>query len=246
MRRSARCTQMKASSTDHNSEAQILSFVCHELRSPVQKIVATVDLLALMDLPPDAHKAIQRLDRSACELARTLSSIARFHRASAGMFAEQLETVVLPELVLSAADEARDSYPDGPVIETILDEQLAGKIEVDRDRLKHILSNYVLNAVRHGTGPLVRIVARCNQSLLRIEVTNSGRFNGPRSDPLDWRPFERGNVASGEERGMGLGLVVVKLLAGQVDWEIGLSDEAASDTTTFFVQLPFRPAAQQL
>ncbi len=45
---------------------------------------------------------------------------------------------------------------------------------------------------------------------------------------------------------MGLGLVVVKLLAGQVDWEIGLSEEAASDTTTFFVQLPFRPAAQQL
>lgn len=236
---------MKAKQHESNAEMQLLSFVCHELRSPVQTIVATVDLLALMDLPSEAQSAIQKLDKSAGQLARMLGSVARFYRASVGALAERLEPVRLRELVQSVVDEVHDAGPVDIVIEAEVAPDLSATIDIDVDRVRHILSNYVLNAVRHGSGSVVRVAAYRHQDVIRIDVTNAGRFKGPQSSPSDWRAFERGDSATRDERGMGLGLVVVKLLAGQAGWEIGMLETSSPDETTFFVQLPFQPAGEQ-
>jgi signal transduction histidine kinase len=103
---------------------------------------------------------------------------------------------------------------------------------VDPLVLERVVSNLVLNAVRHGRPP-VRISAQTYDRHLRIAVADAGE-----GVPEELRPrlFER--FARGDARGSGLGLAIARAYAQAHGGDLVYDDGASGSGTRFELIVP--------
>jgi signal transduction histidine kinase len=89
-------------------------------------------------------------------------------------------------------------------------------IDTDRDALDHIVTNLLMNALRHGEAP-VRVEADARDTHFRLAVEDSG----PGVDPdFESRLFERFQRGDGGKSGAGLGLSIARLYAHALGGEL--------------------------
>ena len=78
---------------------RFLSMVNHEVRSPLQSIVASAELLAMKDNRPESIAAIRRIRHAVTALQGQLRDLLTIARGDAGRLPTQVETFELGELV---------------------------------------------------------------------------------------------------------------------------------------------------
>jgi signal transduction histidine kinase len=142
------------------AKRKFLSMVNHEVRSPLQNIVASAELLAMQDSRPQSVAAIRRIRHAVTALQgqlRDLLTVARADADAAGQLSTQVETFECGELVqdvcagLKDAANAKDLYlevelPPSPVT-----------VSADPIRIAQILRNLVENAVRYTSAGHVQV-----------------------------------------------------------------------------------------
>lgn len=132
-----------------NAKAQFLSMVSHELRSPLQVIVSSVDLLELGTPAPERRSAVARIRRAAMMLGVQLRDLLTIARGEAGRFEINPESFEATSLVEDVAEiaahaarekglEFRTSFPSEPIF-----------ARADVQRISQVLANLVSNAVRY-------------------------------------------------------------------------------------------------
>ena len=254
-RKAAPATHTGASEHVAKDEASrtLLGMISHELRTPIQSILANVEVMGLMALPAEAKQALQRLERSVEVALTRLDSISQFVVSAAGPTTDsaEVQTVHLPTLISMVVDElSAEAERNDQVISIELDDDVPRSLETESTRLRQILTNFMANAVRHGEEG--HIVVRCarmaastsNLPALEISVTNkTHRFPTEGDDKL-WQPFVRTAPDKNRPKGMGLGLAVVKLLADTAGWAVGC-DRPDDQTVRFFVRVPHDPSPIQ-
>jgi signal transduction histidine kinase len=121
------------------------------------------------------------------------------------------------------------------------------RVRLDRQQIKQVLLNLLLNAIeaiadRHGR-LFVRtrkLLKHTNESWVQIEVQDTGPGISPQELEHIFDPFYTTKHASGEREGTGLGLTI----AHQIIQEHGGYIEVVSEIsqgTTFLVSLPVHP-----
>jgi len=211
---------LRASADEANrAKGQFLANIGHELRTPLNAIGGYVGLMELAthgSLNPDQRADLGRIKHNQEHLATLISQILTFVRAESGRMEYHFTNVpVQPALegvaeLLDGAIRERRLTLD---IEPVNAETTAW---ADVDRVRQILMNLVMNAVKYsppGTGK-IRLGADVSGDMVRIYVTDMGP--GIRADKLEaiFEPFVQ--LAEGlnqRQGGVGLGLAISRDLA---------------------------------
>jgi signal transduction histidine kinase len=139
------------------AKRRFLSMVNHEVRSPLQSIVASAEFLAMKDSRPDSVGAIRRIRHAVTVLQGQLRDLLTIARGDAAQLPTQAETFELGELVqdvCAGLEEAaiakglafQVEFPPSPVT-----------VSADPIRVAQVLRNLVENSVRYTSAGRVRV-----------------------------------------------------------------------------------------
>jgi two-component system, sensor histidine kinase and response regulator len=221
--------------------ARFLASMSHEMRTPLNSVVATTDLLARSDLP------VERRDLAESAFQGALSLLTLFQQLidatlESGSIAPERTECDLSEIVYGVA---RAFAPRGARRDWVLIVDYAHDAPLrflgDSLRIRQVLHHLVANASRHTEIGHVRLAVRRASAAdgpprVRVEVQDTGCGIDPaRQAELFQR---RGHTP--DARGLpsaGLGLVISRGLVHDMGGEMGL-ESTAGRGSTFWFELP--------
>jgi signal transduction histidine kinase len=186
--------------------ANFVAIASHELRTPATSVYGAIVTLDERgdSLPPETREELLRIAREQGErLTRLLEQLLDLSLLDARRIRVEPKPVALRALLEKIASEA---VPKRTPLRLNVPDDLAAV--ADPMALDRILSNLLVNAVRHGEPP-IELNAEQRDSHLRISVRDHG--DGVPAD-LRLRLFERFERASAAQ-GSGLGLTIARAYA---------------------------------
>jgi signal transduction histidine kinase len=181
---------------------QLAAVVAHEVRNPLAGVKGTLQvLLSRPRTEPDDKRVIEAMIARIDVLNNKVSDILRFARPRAPV----IETVDVRLLIIDAAASAEAAAGAGsPGIRL---PESAGTVRADREMLREILLNLLLNACQSGSPEPIDIAVSAEHGTCRIDIADRGLGLGD-TDPE--RLFEAFHTT--KKSGTGLGLAIVRRL----------------------------------
>lgn len=208
----------------------------HDLRSPLHTIQMTATYLTMLDAGAEVSEAADRLERSSASMNALLNDLNDFNRTKLGLGINITpDETDLTRVIGDGVDQLRGAYPDHR-IELEMNGDLLGVW--DGFRLRQLLSNLVINALRYGAADQpVRVAVSGDGADVELTVTNSGPTIDPVTLARIFDPLSRGPRQEDDKTGgIGLGLYIASEIARAHEGNIhALSDE---HETVFKVNLP--------
>jgi signal transduction histidine kinase len=211
--------------------------VGHDLRSPLQSIKTSSDLLVRQgDLSPAQAERVLRILRGANRIGGIIRDLLDYTRARQGEPLQvERQEVDLSEICSALVLEAQSIYPERDIAFDSLGECLG---EWDPTRVGQVISNLLSNALQHG-GPScrVRVSLAADEAVATITVFNDGPPIPREAQTSIFEPYRRAD--SGESKaggGLGLGLFIVREIARSHGGDVAL--ESVDSGTSFIVRLP--------
>jgi signal transduction histidine kinase len=238
----------------HAGKERFLAMLSHEIRSPLQTMLGSIDLLALRLHDEPAQRAIDRLRRSATQLEAHLRDVTEYTRLDNPEWQLHEEDTDLAGLLREVCDQlAPLAEHKGLTLRYEVPDANAGPLgiqRVDPVRLRQVLGNLVSNAIKYTPDGEVCVRAALMGSPqghtdLRLEVEDTGIGIDPAELHRIFEPHVR-LEAPGNERvaGSGLGLAVVQRLVQRLGGRI-LVDSLPGQGSRFILTLPLPPAPPQ-
>ncbi len=223
-------------------KSDLISFVAHELRSPLTSVKGCAHLLEEGKVGDEVRKEMLRTIASEIDrLDRMVSGFLDISRIEAGKAIELVyETFDLGQLIRDAIRmhlAASDRCP----VSAEIDENV-GEITADRDKVLQVLLNLLSNAAKYSpAGNPVVVRARVEGDRARIDVVDQGYGISPEQAKGLFTPFYRiRDPKTKAIRGAGVGLYLCKHLVEIHGGEITFESEPGKGTT-FTVTLPLKP-----
>jgi signal transduction histidine kinase len=209
--------------------ANFVAIASHELRTPAASVYGAIATLVERgaDLPPETREELLQIAyEQADRLSRLLDQLLDLSRLDSRQIRVSPRPIVL-QSVLSKI--AREALPQGTPLELDVPDDLA--VIADPLVLDRVVSNLLVNAIRHGEPPVV-LTAEQRDRHIRISVADQG--DGVPDDVLP-RLFERFEHGAGTP-GSGLGLAIARAYARAHGGDLVYDD--ASDGARFEVVIP--------
>lgn len=220
------------------SKERFLAVVSHEVRTPLQTIVSSLELVETTPPGPLLTRAIRRIMGAASMLETQIRDLTAFtklelspelHPTSVDL--HQLAATI--ELTFQAPVQQKGlslrlDLPAEPMV-----------VDVDEARLRQILDNLIGNAIKYTeSGHITLGLRRDNKEWVHWWVQDTGRGIPPDRIAQVFEPFVR-IKSNPKERieGSGLGLAVVRQLVGLMAGRIQV-ESAMAQGTTMHIRLP--------
>lgn len=216
-----------------------LGVVGHDLRTPLQAISMTADLLVRRgDLNQDQADCVVRIARSANRIGGIIRDLLDYTRARQGETLQiERQEVDLDDLCHTIVLETRSVHPDRDIAFESSGECLGSW---DPVRVGQIISNLLSNALEHGDpSSRVRVSLSTDEAAATITVFNDGAPIPSEVRKIIFEPYRRADTGERKAgRGLGLGLFIVREIARAHGGEVTL--ESTAGGTSFVVRLPRR------
>ncbi len=218
---------------------QFIAILGHDLRSPLQSIMAGGELLQrkFSEIPNVAQTG-ERIKRSAKRMSSLIDDVLDFARGRlGGGIGVHITEVNDVEVALSGVvEELQDGHPER-LIE--LDIHVPRPVHCDIGRLQQVASNLISNALTHGSDKSqIRVSAAVEDNELVLRVWNDGEPIPPDAIDKIFDPFWR-QVTSKDRQGLGLGLHISSQIIRAHCGSLSVSSTRESGTT-FTARLPLR------
>jgi two-component system sensor histidine kinase HydH len=179
--------------------------VAHEIRNPLNAVSMGLQRLRLEYQPAEAEEYRALLDLVQGEVRR-LNAIVEDFLSLARPLSLRLDPVAVPALVeevLSLVES--EARPAGITTRPRVPPDLP-PLHADRDRIKQVLLNLVLNAIQAmpGGGELT-IAASVSRGMLTLEIWDTGGGIAPEVLPRLFEPY-----VTTKAKGLGLGLAIAR------------------------------------
>jgi signal transduction histidine kinase len=188
-------------------KANFVAIASHELRTPATAVYGVLTTLASRgdELAPELRDELLRVGCEQGErLKRLLEELLDLSRLDARGIRLEPKPLVLERVL---AEIAAAVLPAGTDLELDVPGSLA--VVADRLVLDRVVSNLLINAVRHGSGPIT-VSAAVSDSYVRIAVADCGAGV---SEEMRSRLFERFARTEEDGGGSGLGLAIARAYA---------------------------------
>lgn len=221
---------------------EFISTVSHELRTPLTSIKGALGLIrsgVTGKLPKETSSMLDIAYNNSDRLVLLINDLLDIEKIEAGQVDYTLKTLNVADLI-SDSIQANKGYGDThnvSFVQTTVDDDLI--IAADQERLMHVLSNLMSNAVKFSPeGETVTLSATRKDSTVCIAVADNGM-----GIPEDFRNviFEKFTQADSSDSrrigGTGLGLNIVQAIVNRHGGTVRFDTEI-NVGTTFYVDLP--------
>jgi PAS domain S-box-containing protein len=225
---------------------EFLATLSHELRSPLNAIVAWSHILGESNLDPaTASRAVQAIDRNARAQTQIVADILDVSRIITGKFHMSMGAVRLSDVIESAADTVRPAAGARDIRLELAIDPLAGPVWGDAGRLQQVVWNLLSNAVKFvPAGGLVQLRLEDAGSCVELSVTDDGPGIDPAFLPYVFDRFRQADSSSTRRHaGLGLGLAIVRHLVELHGGSVEARNREDRSGALLIVRLPRQPAA---
>jgi signal transduction histidine kinase/CHASE2 domain-containing sensor protein len=239
------------------AKSDFVSFVAHEMRSPLTSISGFSSMLLQRDdfqangvgngIPGDSRTRFLSIIYDESErLTRLINNLLDVARIEAGRAIDLHPEVFSFAAVANEAVETQRGYSDRHQIVTDLPDELP-PVLADRDKVKQVLINLLSNALKYAPGGTVTVGARYVDNMLQASVKDEGPGIPEDLSARLFQRFSRSSSASGtasrsRPTGTGLGLFLTKYLIEAHDGQIWVESEPGHGATFLFT-LPLTKVA---
>ena len=192
---------------------EVTKDIIHDLNTPLMTLMVNLKILKEKIDTPELERASLAL-KQIQNLRENLSPLMEKRDLT-------LEELDLKEVVESELEDMGSIYPDIEVKETLT----SVRVRADRNALHRVIGNLISNAFKHNTGKWVKVTLTDRD----IIVENPSREV---KDPQ--KVFERYYKES--QRGMGLGLSIVKKICSEMGWDV----KAEYEEGVFRIKVTFK------
>ncbi|WP_299049985.1 ATP-binding protein [uncultured Nocardioides sp.] len=225
-----------------HAKSALLAAVGHEARTPIQAIVGFTELLGTLDLEPARRReALGHIDAAAGHVMDLLTDVLDLSRLETHVLPLAIEPVRLADVVREAQAllTTKSATREFSLVEDVGPEVVL----VDRRRLRQVLLNLLVNAIRHGRvggRAVVRSSAEGPHDV-RVTLTDDGPGIPAEVLPRLFTPFSRPATAAADDQaadesiGLGVGLAHGLMQAMGGELRVGATGPAG---TTMLLRVP--------
>lgn len=231
--------------TANLAKTRYVTGVSHELRTPLNSILGYSQVL-LHDTKLDATqlRAISTIQRSGEHLSGLIDGLLDLARIEAGRlkldpslfdlgdFVDELQRMIAPQ-----------AHAKGLDFDLLIESPVLPKVRADLKRLRQILINLLVNAVKFTNSGSVTLHVQYRLDVVRFAVIDTGPGIAAEDIERIFLPFERSSSGrQAAEPGTGLGLTITKLLTELMGGELQVHSQPGRGSS-FHVRL-YLPAVQ--
>ena len=224
----------KAEASDR-LKSTFLANMSHEIRTPLNAIVGFSSLLTSTENAAEKELYNSLIGHNNKLLLNLINDVIDLSKIESGYLELRPDWVNLTELLDESVAEYAHQVPSGVELLTNYPAH-DSLVELDKLRIKQILSNFLSNALKNTATGHVEVFYEVDHQSVRIGVKDTGR--GIPQNMLE-KIFERFEKLDSFAQGAGLGLPICKLIVEKMNGRI-LVDSQLGIGTTFIIELPCR------
>ena len=232
-----------AAEASSRAKSRFLSHMSHEIRSPLNAVLASVNLVAESVDDAELQRLLKTAQSSGALLLSVINEVLDFSRIEAGYLSiTRVETRLEPLVkeVLGAA-QARDENASLDLVCQVTP-AASGPLLVDPARVYQIINILVDNAMKFTASGIVAVVAERVQGeegpQLRLSVRDTGVGIAPEQQAAIFEEFEQVDATRDTGYGgTGLGLTIARRLVELMGGQLGV-DSTLGPGSCFHFTIP--------
>jgi PAS domain S-box-containing protein len=225
---------------------EFLATLSHELRSPLNAIVAWSHILRDPGLDPDTlARAVQAIDRNARAQAQLVADLLDVSSIVTGKFHMSVSPVRLSDVVESADETVRPAALARDIRVELAIDPAVGPLLGNASRLQQVVWNLLSNAIRFApVGGQVQVRVEVAGPSVELSVTDDGPGIDPAFLPYIFDRFRQADSSSTRHHGgLGLGLAIARHLVELHGGTVEARNREDRPGAVFTVRLPRRQEA---
>jgi signal transduction histidine kinase len=225
------------------AKTKLLSYVSHEIRSPLSGVTALAQMMrdgALGELTAEQRDTMAQIAATGAQVDQLASDLTDVAALRAGKAPVRMGAVHVGEAIEAAVAVARfRGLPYGCEFQRMAGEADAAAAAADPQRLRQILVNLLVNGAKYGgRPPRVRISARLTGAgSVRFEVCDNGPGIPEERRAGLFQDFHRLGAEGSSIEGVGLGLALSNEIARLQQGALGVGDGELGGAL-FWLDLP--------
>ena len=219
----------------------ILGTISHELKTPLQTIISSIDLLVKRMVSARDIEVVERLTSAAARLEAQMEDITDYARLGAGKL--ELRRMVFDpgELLERVVEEFKGQATSSGLDLVLRRKKRAVQVASDARRFEQIATNLITNAIKYTPSGRIQVTMDLVSSKgdkLNLIVEDTGPGISPEKLPFLFEPFTQLNQSRTRKYdGAGMGLAIVQRLVELFGGTIRVQSTVGRGTR-FEVMLP--------
>ena len=218
------------------SKSRFLAAASHDLRQPVHALSLFVGALSNVPMPPEAQHLIRQIEASSDAMDRLFAALLDISKLDAGSVEVRRQPFAIDAVLIRVCnDYAGEAVAKGLKLSYVRCRVIA---DSDPTLVERIARNLISNAVRYTDAGRIVVGCRRRGSSVAMQVWDTGRGISPSHQEHVFREYYQvDNPERDREKGLGLGLAIVRRIAGLLECDLRLHSEHGRGSC-FEISLP--------
>jgi len=236
---SAKAAEAQASSANRAKD-RFLSLISHELRSPLNVVGLSVELLRseLSAAKEEVRHELERIESANAQLRQLIGELLDSSSIASGKLRIEKTPVEVFKPVSEAVNQLRPAAQSKGVTLELKVDGNPGIVDADSQRLHQILVNLVTNSIKFTpSGGTVKVAIKPSPDSVELQVCDNGQGISAEELPHIFERFWQSEKTS-QPSGLGLGLYIVQTLVEAHGGRITARSEGIGRGASFTVRIP--------
>lgn len=236
--------QLESEKKAFNNKNAFLGKLGHELRTTLQAIVSSIEVIIFSPDEKPNENVLRRLESAVSQIEQQMNDLAEYAKIDNGSIKIHKTIVNIGDLISRTVSECNTKFSTKDLVATMKFEPMS-LIMSDKIRLTQIIENLLTNAFKYTEKGQITVTASLkddrNSSILNIEIKDTGIGIDKEKQKVIYQPFVRIENGTSSIPGSGMGLAIVDGIIKAMNGSIHLTSEPGKGSC-FTVLIPVEKA----
>jgi len=210
-------------------KAELIQMVSHELRTPIHSVKEGLSIVLeglTGEITPEQKEVLNISKRCVDRLVRLVNDVLAFHKLEAGVIEFRMKKENLARIIEEVGASMRPLVENKNLSLKLALPKNLPEIELDRDKIVQVLTNFLQNAIKFTLQGEITIAASVGSQGVKVSIKDTGIGIQQKDVPKLFRKF--GQLESAKlvaPGGTGLGLAISKMIVERHHGKIEIESE---------------------